>query len=230
MKNTKKKILVVALIISLVAIISIGSLAWFTAKDEVTNTIKLADDFEITVFEHNFNDPNTAVTTEGVTYTGIMPGQTIKKDPTVKNTGTHPEWVRVKVTLSHYDEVWENAIKAGEDGKIHLENIFTGYDPAIWEQADGDPVVVPAVTEGTPAPSTVTITFYLRNKLEPYSDTTNNQYKLFDSVTIPGELTSEQATAMNGQFTIKVEAEAIQAENLDSAITTPQAAFALLGN
>ena len=225
MQNKKSKVLVIALIISLVAIISLGSLAWFTAKDDVTNTIKLADDFEITVFEHDFNDPNTAVTTEGVTYTGIMPGQTIKKDPTVKNTGTHPEWVRVNVTLSHYDEVWKSLVASGTD----LTTIFDGYDATIWEQADGTPVVTAANME-TGAPSTVTITFYLRNKLEPYSDTTNNQYKLFDSVTIPGKLTSKQAAAMNGQFTIKVEAEAIQAENLDSAITTPQAAFALLGN
>lgn len=225
MQNKKSKVLVIALIISLVAIISIGSLAWFTAKDDVTNTIELADNFKITVFEHDYSDPNTAVTTEGVTYTGIMPGQTIKKDPTVKNTGTHPEWVRVNVTLSHYDEVWKDLVANGTD----LTTIFDGYEDTIWEQADGDPKVVAADTEaGTP--STVTITFYLRNKLEPYSDTTNNQYKLFDSVTIPGKLTSDQAAAMNGQFTIKVEAEAIQAENLNEGITTPQAAFALLEN
>ena len=226
MQNKKSKVLVIALIVSVAAIISIGSLAWFTAKDDVTNTIKLADNFKITVFEHNFNDPNTAVTTEGVTYTNIMPGQKIPKDPTVKNTGNHPEWVRVKVTLSHYNEVWKSLVATGTD----LTTLFDGYSDAIWEQADGDPVVVPAVTEGTPAPSTVTITFYLRNKLEPYSDTTNNQYKLFNSVTIPGTLTSEQAKTMNGQFTIKVEAEAIQAENLPSSVTTPQQAFALLAN
>ena len=43
MKNTKKKVFVVALAICLVAIISMGSLAWFTASDSVDNTFKIAD-------------------------------------------------------------------------------------------------------------------------------------------------------------------------------------------
>ena len=219
----KKKVLVIALIVGLIAIVSLGTLAWYTATDAVTNTIKLADKFEITVFEHDSNDPNMAVTTEGVTYTNLLPGQTIAKDPTVKNTGDHTEWVRVKVTLSQYNEVWKDLVTEGAD----LTQFFDGYDDTVWEQADEAPVVV-AADKATGTPSTITITFYMKNTLAPYDDTLDNQFTLFDSVTIPEELTVEQAKAMNNEFTILVEAEAIQADNLPDGVLTAQKAFALL--
>lgn len=225
MQNKKSKVLVIALIVSLVAIISLGSLAWFTAKDDVTNTIKLADNFEITVFEHDFNDPNTPETKDGVTYTNIMPGQTISKDPTVRNTGKHPEWVRVKVTLNHYDDVWVSAIQAGEDSKIHLENIFLGYNDAVWDQDDG----VKVSSDG----KNVTLTFYLRNVLQPYNDTDNNQVTLFNKFVVPSELDNDDLktiTESNEELTITVTAEAIQSEYLGESVTKPQQAFAKLAD
>ena len=218
MQNKKSKVLVVALIVSLAAIISIGSLAWFTAKDDVTNTIKLADDFKIEVYEHDWSKPNTDETTTGLTYTSIMPGQKIQKDPTVRNTGTHPEWVRVNVTLSDYD-IWNTVVKPDkETGKVDLSAIFTGFDSGKWTRYDAPKVDNTA--------KTVTYTFYLNSKLEASATQT-----LFTGVTIPESLTLEQAKSIgeNG-FTIKVEAEAIQAEYLDEGITTAQQAFALLEN
>ena len=216
MQNKKSKVLVIALIVGLVAILSVGSLAWFTAKDEVTNTLKLADDFEIDVYE---TDENSAAIvdetgkTVGKTYENIMPGQTIHKDPTVKNTGTHPEWVRVNVTLSNYD-IWSHVVESGAD----LSTIFTGFESGKWTRYDA-----PTVDDTA---KTVTYTFYLNSKLE--ADATQ---ALFTGVKIPESLTLDQAKTIGTDgFTIKVEAEAIQAENLDSAITTPQAAFALLEN
>ena len=46
MKMNKKKIVVVSLAVSLVAILSLGSLAWFNAKDEITNKFQVATDDE----------------------------------------------------------------------------------------------------------------------------------------------------------------------------------------
>ena len=43
MKMTKKKVFVIALAICLVAIISMGTLAWFNAQDAVTNDFMIAD-------------------------------------------------------------------------------------------------------------------------------------------------------------------------------------------
>ena len=46
MKLTKKKVLLASLAICLVAIISFGTLAWFTADDQVTNTFLVANSEE----------------------------------------------------------------------------------------------------------------------------------------------------------------------------------------
>ena len=43
MKMTKKKVFVTALAVCLVAILSMGSLAWFSAQDSVTNNFHIAD-------------------------------------------------------------------------------------------------------------------------------------------------------------------------------------------
>lgn len=212
MQNKKSKVLVIALIVSLIAIISIGSLAWFTAKDEVTNTIKLADNFDVDVYETDkcFRPIIDGGETVGQTYTGIMPGQTLKKDPTVKNTGAHPEWIRVKVTLSSY-KVWETKLAAGTD----LTTIFGGYKDIMWTRYDD-----PEIDEEE---NTVTYTFYLNYVLYP-----GQIAKLFDSVTIPAEVDQDDISDMNGTFTIKIAAEAIQAENLPKTVKNALDAFALL--
>ena len=81
MKITKKKVLVAALAICLVAIISSGSLAWFNATDSVTNTFKVATDdnvtdpaFSVKVSE---TDLSGGETVDGVTYYAVLPGDVI---------------------------------------------------------------------------------------------------------------------------------------------------------
>ena len=55
MKMTKKKVFVTALAICLVAILSMGSLAWFNASDTITNKFKIADSDGRLVFLPNAN-------------------------------------------------------------------------------------------------------------------------------------------------------------------------------
>ena len=59
MKLTKKKVFVTALAVCLIAILSFGTIAWFTASDEVTNQFKVTTsdeegtpDFSVDLFEH----------------------------------------------------------------------------------------------------------------------------------------------------------------------------------
>ena len=54
MKMTKKKVFVAALAICLIAIISMGTLAWFNATDDITNNFKVATD-------ENDTDPTFSV-------------------------------------------------------------------------------------------------------------------------------------------------------------------------
>lgn len=216
MKNMKKKVVAIALVAALIAILSLGSLAYFSAKDEITNTIKLADNFKVEVYEHDWSKPNTDETTEGLTYTNIMPGQKIDKDPTVRNSGAHSEWVRVNVTIPNYDDVW--SVVFADEETVDLTSIFGGFDSALWKRPGG----------GVPDPNedgSITYTFYLTKVLNPGETAT-----LFKTVTIPGGLTSEQAETLDGSFDLIVEAEAVQAEYLPITVTTAQEAFALLGD
>ena len=221
MQNKKKKVLVVALIVSLIAIISLGSLAWFTDNDTVTNTLKFSDTFSVDVYETDENglavfDENGE--TSGRTYTDIMPGQTIHKDPTVWNDGTHPEWVRVTVTLND-GLTWGNILAANGVEEVKLADFFKNYDENKWT-CTTHAQLSPNILSGDRSLSWV---FYLNDTLAPGATAT-----LFDKVVIPGSLTNEQAAELGGQFTIKVAAEAIQSEFLPEGVTTAQQAFALL--
>ena len=81
MKLTKKKVFVSALAICLIAIISMGTLAWFSAQDEVTNKFMIADSdddtpdeiFSVDVWE---NTPDGDKDQDGYEYTDILPGDT----------------------------------------------------------------------------------------------------------------------------------------------------------
>ncbi len=211
MKLNKKKVLVVALAVSLVAIISMGTLAWFTDSDTVTNNFMVTDStadpdemFNIDLYETKVNPDGTVVEKDGEpvlentgnTYDDILPGDVLKKDPTVKNTGKYDQWVRVKVTLSNA----ANWIALVEKYELVLEeDIFDGYDGDVWQSEGND---VPVVENGS-----TTFTYYLKDKLGVDETAT-----LFTNVKIPSVFTKEDMAAIP-EFKLDIVAEAIQYEN-----------------
>ena len=220
--KTKKRVLVIALIAALIAIISLGSLAWFTDSDEVTNKFTVEQNFGIDVIE---TDDQGNVVAEGdvktgMTFENLMPGQKIHKDPTVNNTGDRPAYVRVQVTLTNGVK-WMNIMAANGYDKVDLADFFGGFDPAKWT-GNGAPVVGPAgLFSQEPIPCTWT--FYLNEPLEAGQLAT-----LFTDITIPGSLTVDQAKTLANGFDITIKADAIQSEFLPDTVKTAQDAFALL--
>ena len=81
MKITKKKVFVSALIICLLAIVSMSTLAWFSASDSVKNEFYVADSdnptddpediFSVAVWEKT---PESDKDTDGYEYKEILPG------------------------------------------------------------------------------------------------------------------------------------------------------------
>ena len=87
----KKKILVLAVSVCLVAILAIGgTLAYFTDEEEATNTFTVGN-VDITLTEPNWEGSGSADAPE------VYPGEPLAKDPTVKNDGANPCFVRIKV-------------------------------------------------------------------------------------------------------------------------------------
>ena len=88
----KKKIIAVCLIVALAATAVVGgTLAWFTDDEEATNTFTVGN-VDITLTEPNWEGSGSNDAPE------VYPGEPLAKDPTVKNDGANPCFVRIKVT------------------------------------------------------------------------------------------------------------------------------------
>lgn len=208
MKLNKKKVVVVSLAISLIAILSLGSLAWFNAKDEVTNKFMVTnseDDaekiFSVDVWEYVDGDTENK-DQDGNEYNDIVPGGRYHKEPYVENTGLYDQWIRVKVTVSDADE-WLAILGTDYD----LTTIFEGFDESAWTRYD-EPMLVEEV-----GGSTLTYVYYLNYKLAP-----TETAALFNTVVIPSQLTQQDMATLGGTFELDIVAEALQADRTgDSA-------------
>lgn len=87
----KKKIIAVCLIVALAATAVVGgTLAWFTDDEVATNTFTVGN-VDITLTEPNWTSTGSQDAPE------VYPGEPLAKDPTVKNDGKNPCFVRIKV-------------------------------------------------------------------------------------------------------------------------------------
>ena len=213
MNSKKKVVLVVAVALCLVATISAGTLAWFTAQDTVTNDFLVGDSttdpddvFGIDVWEI-VDDEEIGKDTadeEGATYEAILPGEKLSKEPYLTNTGIHPQFVRAIVTVSEatllreaMEGAWGDAEKflPGMGDKWTLTDIlFTADDELVYVYYYTEPLEAKATTE-----------------------------PLFTEVVIPTGLTLEQAQAME-QFSVSILGQVIQYEHLN--VETAVDAFA----
>ena len=249
MRMSKKKMFVTALAICLIAILSLGTLAWFNASADVTNKFMVADstddgttpDFSVEVWE-NENDGNDNVdqdaadgdggdnrrdiTYEGNEYPDILPGDVLAKNPTVENTGLYDQWIRVLVTVENYGEIQSACEAAGivDDVDVDIRSWLqnkdgTGIDTDVWEVV-ADPV-------GESGADTRTYVYYYKGttedegRLEPGKTIT-----LFEQVKIPYQFEQDDMSFTDAGFSINVKAQALQADNTGN---TAQTAFATVG-
>ena len=217
MKLTKKKVVLAAVAICLVAILSMGTLAWFSAEDSVTNNFYIADsnddgeaDFTVDVEESN-DGGATWEDEDGLTFTDILPGDTYDKWARVVNTSDsasdrYTQYIRVTITVEGTPE-WKDT-----DNGLELKD-YLGIDETDWN-----------ITSYTydAATQTSKIVMYYNDVLAESANV-----DVFRTVTIPSVFVNDANSALNlNDFSINVYAEAIQAENTaDNAID----AFALLG-
>ncbi len=232
MKLTKQKVFVCAIIISLVAILSFGTLAWFSDADTVTNKFMTATStdtdadsvFNVDIYETTEDDNGNMVpdvdkgdnTDTGIdtvyTYNGVLPGDKLIKAPVVENTGKYAQYVRVKITVS--DASYWVAL-AQRDG-FALEDLFVISDPVTFA-ANWDREIDQTEVDG--AADTMTFVYYYKQVLNP-----GGKVGLFDAVQIPKTLTKEDLVDEIGLdgFTLELVAEAVQADNTGD---TAQEAF-----
>lgn len=217
MKMTKKKVFVVALAVCLAAIVSMGSLAWFTAQDSVSNKFYIADSednpddiFSVRVYE----EKDGVEYEEGIQYDDVLPGDELEKNPIVKNTGHYDQYVRVIITISD-KAVWEEIVEStGTDFDLYdVRSHFTGFDSTKWDLTN-------STMDNTG--DSIRYVLYYKDVLAAGAS-----FSVFTGVTIPEAMTAAHAAEFGEDgFSIDVKAQAVQTENVG---TSAYAAFTTVG-
>ncbi len=200
-----KALLVVACALLLVAASVFGTMAYLTSNDEVVNTFSVGS-VAIKLDEAKANTDGSLVEGAGRVKANsykLLPGHTYNKDPMVTVlSGSEPSYVKMTVTFSKANEL--DAIFAPNGA--NLTSIFNGYDAASW--------IAKGNTKDTTA-NTRTYEFWYKEAVgAPTADVALDA--LFDSITVPGEITKEQLATIEG-MTITVNAYAIQADGFANA-------------
>lgn len=204
MKTRSKALLLTLCAVLLVAATIFGTMAYLTSTDTVTNTFTVGK-VNIKLDEAKANPDGSLVANADRVKANsykLLPGHTYNKDPMVTVlSGSESSYVKMTVTFSKANEL--DAIFA-PDG-ANLTSIFNGYDAANW--------IAKGNTKG--ADNTRTYEFWYKEAVAaPTADVALDA--LFDSITVPGEITNEQLATIEG-MTITVNAYAIQADGFADA-------------
>ena len=205
MKTRSKALLLTLCAVLLVAASVLGTMAYLTSTDEVTNTFTVGQ-VKIKLDEAKANSDGSLVANADRVKANeykLLPGHTYNKDPmvTVLN-GSEPSYVKMTVTFSMANEL--DAIFA--PGGANLTSIFNGYDGDNWIDKGN--------TKDETA-NTRTYEFWYKEAVgAPTADVALDA--LFDSITVPGTITNEQLATIEG-MTITVNAYAIQADGFANA-------------
>jgi len=205
----KKKILVISLTVSLIAIAALGAtLAYFTDTKDVTNTFTMGNvKIELKEIVGYENDqPTYGEPTDGkVDFGTVLPGSEIIKAPFVKNIGANDAYVQLKVTIDNsaaFDKLFSDYNAVHSTAPLTIFDFFKHAPGAGW-----------TYIRNAESGNTRTYIFQYNTKLEKDEETS----PIFTKVVIPTFLDDEFDDANISAFTIGITAQAIQADNFVDA-------------
>lgn len=128
----KKKILLAAFVVICLAIITTGTLAFFTTEETAHNVITTGN-VDIAVVETTLDDNGDEIEFPKEGFDGVMPGTSVSKIVRLENIGKGNAWVRIKVDLT---------AKAADGSELPLQQDGTDvmtldYDTEEWTYSDG---------------------------------------------------------------------------------------------
>ena len=208
--KTKSKILLLTLCaVALVAASVLGTLAYLTSTDTVTNTFTVGK-VQIKLDEAKANADGSLVPNADRVKANsykLLPGHTYNKDPMVTVLkDSESSYIKMTVTFTkaaELDEIFAS------NGGADMTSIFNGYDGTTWIAKD--------VTKDTAA-NTRTYEFWYKNAVAAIADDADDVAlePLFTSIKVPGFITNAQLDTIKG-MTITVNAYAIQADSFENA-------------
>lgn len=204
MRKNRKILLLSLCMAAILTVSTMGTMAYLADQESVVNTF--------TIGSVNIELNETAVTPDGQPIEGaqrvkenvyhLVPGGTYVKDPTVTViNGSEDAYVRLLVTIN------EIADLKTLFGETFLPEVFvSGWDRDKW----------PCVNVSEAIDDSVTYEFRYITTVNAKAGTDVVLDALFDTVTVPDSLTSEQLQNL-GDLRITVVGHAIQANGFDSA-------------
>lgn len=229
MKTKSKALLLTLCAVLLVAASVLGTMAYLTSTDTVTNTFTVGK-VEIKLDETDVTDPN-GPRVKANSYK-LMPGTTYTKDPTVTvKAGSEESYVRMKVIFNNAAEIialctdpeFADEVTGVENAFPLIRMVkFVETNAAKWDGIIPDNMVETEDMLTMPKyfvhdATTDTLTYYFYYKATVSG--TNGDVVLpvlFDSIKVPEHVTGEQLAELNN-FRITVVAEAIQAGSFADA-------------
>ena len=205
MKTKSKALLLTLCAVLLVAASVMGTMAYLTSTDKVENTFTVGK-VAIKLDEAKANPDGSLVDGAARVKANeykLLPGHTYNKDPMVTVlSGSESSYIKMTVTFSKAKEL--DAIF--DPNGATLTSIFNNYDSTNW--------IYKGNTENDNM-NTRTYEFWYKETVgAPTADVALDA--LFDSITVPGEITKEQLATIEG-MTITVNAYAIQADGFTDA-------------
>lgn len=205
MKTRSKALLLTLCAVVLVIATVFGTMAYLTSTDEVVNTFTVGS-VKITLDEAKVTtDGKPVEDAERVKANAyhLLPGHTYNKDPMVTVlSGSESSYIKMTVTFSKANELDDIFAPDG----ANLISIFNNYDSTNW--------IYKGNTKDDTA-NTRTYEFWYKETVSaPDADVALDA--LFDSITVPGEITKEQLATIK-DMTITVNAYAIQADGFANA-------------
>ena len=125
-KTLKRRVLIIALIAIGLAILAVGSLAYYTAEERAHNVITTGG-VAIEVHEWADEDKTEPFPEDGVD--DVTPGLSVTKIAEVENTGASAAWVRVLVETS--------VTAADGETELSAELVTIKFDTENWTEGEG---------------------------------------------------------------------------------------------
>ena len=222
----KKKIVSLCLVIALVAVASLGTLAYFTDTDSATNTFTVGKvDIELTEPEWDPEEEHT-----------LMPGTTLLKDPTITvQEDSEDCYLFVRLDMTRYVPLLnafltDNGYKLTDLQSHSVREEFTsqylvGFKDANWTVMNAEDILKAAdaaETDGNPVHLVVDLGYNVDGGVL----TAEDEVVLFTAIQMPETVDSEEARlfweyadgtpkAENTPVVMDIQAYAIQAANID---------------
>lgn len=124
----KKRILAVSVVVICLAIAASATLAYFTHAGHATNVITTGGvTIEVVENMKKADGKITEFPKNGIE--GVMPGVSVSKIVTIKNTGASSAWIRVKVELSIVDADKESlSLDIDEETPVMSYTVLEGWE------------------------------------------------------------------------------------------------------